>query len=306
MEFRDNLRQDQTNYNLNPFQPVLDDRRSSYEWAAFVQDEFTIRPGLILNAGLRHDQYQPFGGTTNPRVALIYSPRRRTTLKLIYGQAFRAPNDYELYYTDRVSIEPNPLLQPEKIRTEEFIWEQDIGRDFRISASGFGSQFTDLITQEIDPKTAFIVYENSQNAHNQGVEVEFGGKLPSGIEGRLSYTLQKTVDTSIGISLSDSPSQLAKANVIFPLARRSLTIGFELQYTDSRSTGAGTQVASYTVSNLTLTSREFAKGFHLSGSVYNIFNSPYSDPVGAEVLGSTVPQGGRDFRIQLTHTFHFH
>ncbi len=229
VEFRDNLRQDQTNYNVNPFQPVLDDRQSTQEWAAFVEDEFTIRRVLILNAGLRHDQYQPFGGTTNPRVALIYSPRRRTTLKLIYGQAFRAPNDYELYYSDHVSIEPNPYLQPEKIRTEEFIWEQDVGGDFRISASGFGSQFTDLITQEVDPKTAFIVYENSQSAHNRGLELELGGKIPSGLEGRLSYTLQKTVDPSTRLSLSDSPTQLAKANIIFPLAHRSLTIGFELQ-----------------------------------------------------------------------------
>ena len=305
MEFRDNLRQDQTNYNLNPFQPVLDDRRSSQEWAAFVQDEFTIRKGLILNAGLRHDQYQPFGGTTNPRVALIYSPLRRTTLKLIYGQAFRAPNDYELYYDDHVSIEPNPYLRPEKIRTEELIWEQDLGGNFRISASGFGNQFTNLITQEVDPKTGFIIYENSQSAHNRGVEVELGGKVPSGIEGRLSYTLQKTVDPSIGLSLPDSPTQLAKANIIFPLAHRSLTIGFELQYTDSRRTLIGTQVGSYAVSNLTLTSREFAKGFRLSGSVYNVFNSLYSDPVGAEIAGSTVRQNGRDFRIQLTHTFHF-
>lgn len=305
VEFRDNLRQDQTNYNVNPFQPVLDDRRTSYEWAAFVQDEFTIRRGLILNAGLRHDHYQPFGGTTNPRVALIYAPLRRSTLKLIYGQAFRAPNDYELYYGDHVSSEPNPSLHPEKIRTEEFIWEQDVGADFRISASGFGSQFTDLITQETDPKTALIVYENSQSAHTRGLEVEFGGKVSSGIEGRLSYTLQKTVDPSTGLSLSDSPTQLAKANILFPLVHRSLTMGFELQYADSRGTVAGTQLASYTVSNLTLTSREFAKRFRLSGSVYNVFNSPYSDPVGAEIVRYTVRQNGRDFRIQLTHTFHF-
>ena len=305
VEFRDNLRQDQTNYNVNPFQAMLDDRRSSHEWAAFVQDEITIRRGLILNAGLRHDQYQPFGGTTNPRVALIYTPLRRTTLKLIYGQAFRAPNNYELYYGDHLSIEPNPYLHPEKIRTEEFVWEQDVGADFRISASGFASQFTDLITQEIDPKTALIVYENSQSAHNRGLELEFGGKVPSGIEGRLSYTLQKTLDPSTGLSLSDSPAQLAKVNVIFPLAHRSLTIGFELQYTATRTTVVETQVAGYTVSNLTLTSREFARGFRMSGSLYNVFNSSYSDPVGAEIVGSTVRQNGRDFRIQLTHTFHF-
>ncbi len=303
MEFRDNLRQDQTNYNISPFNPVLNDLRSSQEWAGFVQDEFTIRKGLILDAGLRHDQYQPFGGTTNPRVALIDSPMKRTTFKLIYGQAFRAPNDYELYYGDHVSIEPNPALRPEKIRTEEFFWEQDVGADFRISASAFANQFADLIDQQIDRKNDFIVYENSESAHSRGFEVEFGGKIPSGIEGRLSYMLQKTADTATGPGLSDSPAQLAKANVIFPVARRKLTLGFELQYTDSRRTVVGTQVGSYVVSNLTMTSREFARAFRVSGSLYNVFNSPYSDPVGAEIVGSAVRQNGRDFRIQLAHTF---
>jgi outer membrane receptor for ferrienterochelin and colicins len=303
MEFRDNLRQDQTNYNLNPFQAVLDDLRSSQEWASFVQDEFTIRKSLILSAGLRHDQYQQFGGTTNPRVALIYSPLRRTTFKAIYGQAFRAPNNYELYYGDHVSVEPNPLLRPEKIRAEELVWEQDLGADFRLSASGFSNQFTDLINQQIDPKTDFIVYNNFENAHNRGFEIEFGGKIPSGIEGRLSYTLQKTVDPSTGLWLPDSPAQMAKANIIFPVARRRLTFAFELQYTDSRKTVTGSQIGSYVVSNLSIASREFASGFRFSGSVYNVFNSPYSDPVGAEIVGSMVRQNGRDFRIQLAHTF---
>ena len=302
--FRDNLHQDQTNYNLNPYQPVLEDLRSSQEWAAFVEDEFTIAKHLILNAGLRYDHYQTFGGTTNPRLALIYSPLRRTTFKLIYGQAFRAPNNYELYYGDSVSIEPNPHLQPERIRTEELVWEQDLGANFRISASGFGNEFTDLISQEIDPNNGFIVYNNSESAHNLGFEAELGGKIPSGIEGRLSYTLQKTVNPATGLWLSDSPAQLAKANLIFPMAHRRLTIGLELQYTDSRTTLAGSQLGSYTLTNLTLTSREFAKGFRLSASVYDVFNCQYRDPVGAEIVGSAVQQNGRDFRIKLTRTFH--
>jgi outer membrane receptor for ferrienterochelin and colicins len=305
MDFRDNLRQDQTNYNLNPFQAVLDDQRSSREWAVYAQDEFTIAQGLILNAGLRHDQYYTFGGTTNPRLALIYSPRQRTTLKLVYGQAFRAPNNYELYFGDHVSLEPNPRLQPERIRTEELIWEQDLGTHFRLSASGFANQFTDLVNQQTDPNTGLIVYNNSERVHSRGLEVELGGETRSGIEGRVSYTLQKTANPSTNLRLADSPAQLAKANLVLPMARLGMAIGFELQYSDSRRTLAGSQVGSYAVSNITVTSREFARGFRLSSSVYNVFNSPYSDPVGAEIVGSTVQQNGRDFRIQLTRTFRF-
>lgn len=304
-DFRDNLRQDQTNYNLNPFQPVLDDLRSSREWALFVQDEFAISKRVILNAGLRHDQYQPFGGTTNPRLALIYSPRQATTFKLIYGQAFRAPNNYELYYGDHISLEANPNLDPETVRTEEFVWEQDLGTTLRLSASAFANQFGDLINQQTDARSGLLVFENSESVHGRGLEAELSGKVRWDIEGRLSYMVQGTDSRSTGVRLPDSPAQLVKANLVVPVAHRWLALGFELESTSSRKTLAGTTLGSYAIADATITSREFGRGFRLSGSVYNFFDRRYSDPVGAEIIGSTVQQNGRDFRVQLMHTFNF-
>jgi outer membrane receptor for ferrienterochelin and colicins len=304
VEFQDNLRQDQTNYNLNPFQPVLDDRRSSNQWALYAQDEFTIRKGLILNAGLRHDQYYSFGGATDPRLALIYSPRTQSTFKLIYGQAFRAPNAYELYYGDQVSSEPNLHLRPETIHTEELIWEQGLGGNFRLSIGGFGNQFNNLIEQQTDSRSGLIVFRNSQRVNSRGMELEFGGKLPAGVEGRASYTFQRTEDPLTGRQLSGLPAHLVKANLVYPIVHRSLRFGIEMQFSGSRNTLDGEQVGRYAVSNVTLSTREFARGSRISASIYNIFNSPYSDTVGAEIVESTVRQNGRDFRIQILHTFH--
>jgi len=157
VEFRDNLRQDQTNYNVNPFQPVLDDRQSTQEWAAFVEDEFTIRRVLILNAGLRTISISPLEEQPTRGLQLIYSPRRRTTLKLIYGQAFRAPNDYELYYSDHVSIEPNPYLSDGKNTHRGIYWEQDVGGGVFVSPPRVLAVNSPILsTQEVDPKTAFI------------------------------------------------------------------------------------------------------------------------------------------------------
>jgi iron complex outermembrane receptor protein len=33
-----------------------------------------LRRRLGLTAGVRHDQYSDFGGTTNPRMALVWTP----------------------------------------------------------------------------------------------------------------------------------------------------------------------------------------------------------------------------------------
>jgi iron complex outermembrane receptor protein len=300
-----NLRQDQTNYNTNPYIPVLDDDRHSKEWALFGQDEFTITRSLTLNAGVRHDHYDTFGGTTNPRLALIYSPFSRTTFKLLYGRAFRAPNYYELYYHDGYSMEANPHLQPETITTSELVWEQDLSSKVRFTADGFDNRIRDLISQQTDPRNGLNYFANTGSVRSRGVELELAGRNLKGVEGRLSYSFQNTVDAVTDIRLSNSPQHLAKAEVIWPFAHRGLFLGSDLQYMSSRTTLAGTEVRPYGIANLTLSSREFAGGFQLSGSVHNLFNRIYSDPVGAEIEEPAIAQNGRDFRIKLSRVFHF-
>jgi len=305
-ELQDNLKQTQNNYNLSPNSLFLNDYRSSGQWALFGQDEFTITGNLIFYAGVRHDQYSTFGGTTNPRLALIFTPMKSTTFKLIYGQAFRSPNNYELYFRDGSSIEDNPDLQPEKIYATELIWEQDLSAKYRFSASAFSNRITNLIAQQIDPQNNFLIYENSGNVRSKGIELEFAGKMRHEIEGKLSYTLQRTEDAATGISLTNSPPQLAKISVIVPVLRGRSSLGLEALYVDPRKTYSGSVASGYALANITASSREFGGGFRLSASVYNILNQRYSDPVGSEIAEPAIVQNGRDFRIQITRAFHFH
>ncbi|MCC2643790.1 MAG: outer rane receptor for ferrienterochelin and colicin [Nitrospira sp.] len=90
-EYRDQVRQNQRNTDIDPPATYLDDKRHSNFIAAYLQDEWAIADHFVLNVGVRHDQYSTFGGTTNPRLALI-STWDKNTVKLLYGQAFRAPH----------------------------------------------------------------------------------------------------------------------------------------------------------------------------------------------------------------------
>jgi outer membrane receptor for ferrienterochelin and colicins len=303
--FLDDLRQDQSNYGSNPYSLNLDDDRSSKEWAILAQDEFSITHRLTLNAGVRHDQYYTFGGTTNPRLALIYSPLARTTFKLMYGRAFRAPNTYELYYQDGSSQESNPTLRPEKIATSELVWEQDLGARFRFTADGFDNHIADLINQQTDPANGFLFFANVGKARGRGVELELAGRTLGGIEGRVSYSFQRSLDSVTETALTNSPQHLAKAEITLPLIHRRLFVGSDFQYMSSRGTLIGSEVRPFEVVDLTVSSREFAGGFQFSASVYNLFNRIYSDPVGAEIQSTTLAQNGRDFRIKLSRVFHF-
>src|SRR5580704_9681294 len=117
-EVRDNLRQDQGDL-LNPPNVFASDLNSSLITAFYVQDELAITSRLTFNAGLRYDHYSTFGGTTNPRLALIYRPAQKTALKLLYGQAFSAPDAYETAPDFGSFYDDNLKLLPEHIKSLE-------------------------------------------------------------------------------------------------------------------------------------------------------------------------------------------
>ncbi len=303
-EYTDNLRQDQKNYDVQPYNPVLDDKRSSRIWAGYVQDEITLARNMILNAGIRYDHYSTFGGTTNPRLAFICTPVEKSTFKLLYGSAFRAPNVFELYYASSTSIS-NPDLLPEKIKTYELVYEQYLGDHFRATAAGYYYKINNLINQtETFSGSGITVFRNLEQVEARGFEMELENKWTSGIEGRISYTLQSAVDKQTGETLTNAPEHLAKLTIAVPLLRDKIFAGIEEQYTSKRKTVAGDYTRDFYSTNLTLYSQRIMKGFELSASVNNLFDTKYSDPVSTDLLPlDTVRQDGRLYRLKLTYAF---
>jgi iron complex outermembrane receptor protein len=303
VEYRDHFRQDQRNFDENPFASRLDDMRNIRVWAMYLQDEFEIAKGLILNAGVRHDRYSTFGGTTNPRVALIYNPRPKTTLKLLYGRAFRAPNVFEMFYTDGgVTQKANPALLPEKIETVEGVIEQSIGDHLRLLVAGYFYKITDLITQETDPADGLLLYDNEDAVYARGVETGLNGRWANGTEGRASYTYQQAW-SAVGIKPVNSPRHLAKLNLIAPLIGEKVFAGGESQYVGKRTSLQGDTARAYYVVNLTLHGRNLVAGFDASAGVYNLFDYRYGDPTGNKLPEDILPQDGRNFRAKLTYRF---
>lgn len=303
LEYRNNSKQQQRNFDAEPYFQYLDDKRSSAIWALYVQDEIRIFDSLILSAGVRHDRYDSFGGTTNPRLALIYKPLERTALKLLYGQAFRAPGAYEYYYSDGGQIQANPALKPEQIRTFEVVYEQYFLKYYRSSLSGFYYRINDLISQGDGSNDSPIQFFNSDPVNAKGGEVELEGTWDGGLRGRLSYSYQRTADAKTGVPLTNSPNHLAKLNMVWPVVQDRLFLGVEEQYMSSRTTRTGNQTGASYLSNATLSCRTPLRGLEFSLSAYNLFDSRYSDPGAAEHVQDTIRQDGRSFRVKLDYSF---
>jgi outer membrane receptor for ferrienterochelin and colicins len=303
-EYRQDLRQDQSNYDVQPFVSYLNDHRSARVWALYLQDEFRLNKRLAFVAGLRSDWYQKSGNTLSPRLGLILNPTSNTNIKVNYSRAFRPPNDYESYYFDSKGDTGNSSLRPEKIRSYELDVEQHFGKNFSGTIAGYDNRITGLIEQQVSLITGGPVFVNSGNIRTKGIELELRAKGPAGLEWAISHSIQSSRDLQTGDVLTNSPKQLAKANLSLPLVRQTLFAGLEAQYTSERRTVAGADIGGFLLVNATLLTKKLHKDFDFSASLYNLFDKQYAESGGVEHLQTAIPQDGRSFRVKLVYRRH--
>lgn len=300
-EFRYNARQDQANWDEEVY---LDDARDGSNWGVYIQDEFRILEGTALVGGLRYDRYDTFGGTTNPRLALIQTIDTMTTLKLLYGRAFRAPNVYELYYHDGgYTQKAAEDLDPETIETYEAVLERAFTPQFSGSIGGFYYVMEDLINQSLDPGDDLIVFENLDKVEARGLELALKGHWDNGVRARTSYSYTLAEDETTGRILVNSPKHLAKFNLIAPVLKETLFAGLEVQYNGRSETLAGNDADDFVLTNLTLTYVSPSKRLEVSGGLYNLFDVEYAYPAFAEHMQDVIEQDGVTFRAKLTYRF---
>ena len=302
-EIRDNLRQDQGDL-LTPPNVFSSEPSSSLITALYAQDEFSLNTRLTLNAGVRYDHYSTFGGTTNPRAALIYRPAGKTTLKLLYGQAFSAPDVYETTPNFGVFYDDNLKLRPERIQSLEARVEQGLGQYFQLSGGAYRNRIKELISLVSNPGDNDFQYQNAGDAQATGMDFDFSGRAPNGLQAKASLNYVRAYNESVGHpALDNSPRHLAKLNLTVPLHGQSWFAGIEGQFLGRRLTLLQNSLASYQVVNLTLLGHTIGKHLDVSASVFNLLDKKYSDPGRPEDPEDAIQQDGRSLRIKLTGRF---
>ncbi|HTE47985.1 MAG TPA: TonB-dependent receptor [Gemmatimonadaceae bacterium] len=299
-EAQDNTAQNESVYEPNPYAVYTDVRNKSVRWGMFAQDEIKLFTPLTFYAGLRYDHYETFGSAMSPRVGLIYTPGTATTVKLLAGRAFRAPNAYELYYDNPV-LKANPLLQPERIETLELVAQRLIGGGVQVSASAFRNHLSSLLSQRVDfSDNNRLEFVNADRIDSRGIEVGLEVNRGHGVTGNLTYTLQRTEDHATSAELSNSPRQMVKTELRAPLGIAGMTIGTDAQYLSSRRTLSGKIDPSYVVTNATLLAPRVFGKFDVSATLYNLFGAKYWDLGSAANVQDVIQQDGRSFRVKTT------
>jgi iron complex outermembrane receptor protein len=300
IDLQRNARRDQYNFDLEPYELAMDDRRADSRAGFFVEDEVRLARSLILNAGLRYDRDSTSGGRTNPRAALIWHANGRDTFKLIYGTAYRSANAYELYYDVDAYAVLNPHLRAEEIATSELVWERQPDAYSKLTAAAFHYRITDLITETLRPD-GILMFDNTARASANGIELSGERLFAGGTRVRGSYTYQHAADGT-GAWLVNSPRHLLKVNATWALPGDSLRLGTEGQCTSRRLTEHAA-TGGFCTWNLTLGPAGRIGRLDWSVSVVNAAGRRYADPAGPAFVQEAIPREGRTVLVKTGYAF---
>ncbi|ANA35867.1 TonB-dependent receptor plug domain-containing protein [Ralstonia mannitolilytica] len=303
-DYRDAMR----NFDTVPYVSYLDDHRSNHRMGLYLQDQFAFHSDWLLDSGLRYDHTSFAPGIFSPRVGLIWHATPSTTVKTIYGMAYRAPNDYELHYQTSApgGEQLNSQLSAERIRTYEAVLEQRVAAGGKATVSVFQNNVSNLISQSEDPDTGLLFFSNVARVRTRGVELGYEQHWPGGARLRTSYSFQHSEDLDTGQTLTNSPRHMLKLNATVPVWREGWRAGVEAQYISSRLTTSGAplgRVGGYWIANLTVAAARLLPNLEMSASLYNVFGRRYADPAGPELVQPSIRQDGRSLGVKFTYTF---
>lgn len=300
-EHRHNLRQDQS--AADETGQLLDDRRTSTIAAIYAEDEYRLNRRVTINAGLRWDQYfGTFGGTVNPRLALIVRPFERSTVKALYGRAFRAPNPFELYYDQSPE---SARLEPEQIDTYELALEHRLTPRLQALVSVFRNHVSELITQRAGSTETLdgLYYSNSDRVLARGTELELQGELPGRVRARLAQVFQSATPEASDSPISNSPRALSALVLDAPVPKTDAVVAFNGTWIGPRRTALAGDVAGAFVANLSVSRRVREHGLGVGITIYNVFDADYADPASVEHRQGVLPQDGRTVAVRAAWRF---
>jgi iron complex outermembrane receptor protein len=165
-------------------------------YALFVQDEIMILDNLTAYIGFRQDWWETYDGyvyladtpgypisyesrdksSFSPKVALVYKPFVKTTLRASAGKAFMPPTILELYCGWSppgigITYAENPDLKPETTISWDIGAEQVLWKGAKIKATYFENYMEDLVYYAMTTPTLYE-RKNVGKAESKGVELE--------------------------------------------------------------------------------------------------------------------------------------
>lgn len=127
-----------------------------------------IENRLFLLFGGRIDDYSEFGTQVTPRGGVIFLPTEKSSFKALYGRAFKAPTQLQIYGFPGIAS-GNSDVKPETIDVYEliFIYKE---KKWKTSVSAFYSKWKNAI-QPVRVQGSDAIYDNAGKNDSIGGEI---------------------------------------------------------------------------------------------------------------------------------------
>lgn len=247
--------------------------------------------------GGRFDRYPDLKTQFSPRLGAIYFPNNEWQLKLLYGEAFRAPELSELTLFRGVSRTGNQNLESESLRTTDLIF-QYTGNNLLLSIDFFYNHFSDPIVAGLINDLSGQV--NGQDQYGHGVESEMVWQVNNASQLRLTATQFTKLP---GSAFRDSKT-LASIQATHQLGNWQL--GLSASYRSKRETPTPnderTTLAGYWYWR-TAIAYAVSKQVKISLNINNLANQHYYNPSITANLSEGIPLKGINGTLGISWQF---
>ncbi len=268
-------------------------------WHIFLQDVWTISDDWELTAGARYDHYSDFGGTLNPRLALVWHSTDKLTTKFMYGEGFRAPNYFELFAPTSFS-QPNSSLKPERSKTLEVAFSYKATSNLNLGLNVYRFTQTDIIA--LDRTQPFPwPYSNLGDHTIRGVELEAQWQATEDLRISGNYTHRNPDDNQFRTVWQPDEDAYLRADWRF---LPGWNWNLQANWIGKRTRQSGdlrSPVDDYVVTDTTVRYTG-GKNWEFSGSVRNLFDEDAREYASGS-MPNDLPRPERNFYAEARYKF---
>ena len=290
-----------TNVTGTPFVYLPNTHRTI--WSLVAQDEWQLAADWQLTAGVRYDDYSDFGGTVNPRVALVWDINEQITSKLLYGKAFRAPNFAEQCTQNNPVVLGNKNLNPETINTYEWAFDYRPFSSLRTAVNLYYYQIHNLISAVPDPSKLTNIYQNSGNQDGYGSELEWNWQVSEQWNVMGNYAWQHSTNEQTNQPVAGVPEHHVYAAFQWQFMP-NWQFQPQINWIGGRTNllGDNRKLNDYETIDFTLRGKKLFGHLNLAASLRNAFDTKYYEPAALQ-LPQNLPMPGRSFYLEASVNF---
>ncbi|MCK4662979.1 MAG: TonB-dependent receptor [Bacteroidales bacterium] len=265
---------------------IDNDGHNYNNFAFYFQDMYYPVDNLGITIGGRFDNDSEFGTIFNPRIGIVWQCLDKLYIKLLYGQAYRAPNVGEQFQLTGFAT-GNKDLDPETIETTELSIDYRSGK---ISSrfTVFNNKIEDLMYAEERVGGIGGAYYNRGKNISKGFEIENTLMLKKSIYFAMNYSYNKSEDIYKNITSSHVDISPHKLNLGFNIAfMKYFNFNSTLMYRSKMEKFKTTdengnevdftkdKIGNFFLINSSLRIGNIYKNLEITTSVYNLLNQKY-------------------------------